>query len=186
MDEDVEFDHIIPWSKGGSSDEHNVKLLCKKCNRKKGNKFEEMYLVESVSDHFIIPVPFSFVKTTFELFTLILNCYDLKNYNFTAKEFSKILGGRKVTKEDEKGSEIINDIKCFFISRKPKEFTQNEFDALKYRWGFGDSKFHKIQEAAKKFNLSIEQLYELDYSFVERLGFMLKINERDINRWKKS
>ncbi len=28
-DDEIEFDHIIPWSKGGSSDEHNVRLLCR-------------------------------------------------------------------------------------------------------------------------------------------------------------
>src|ERR1700722_6922351 len=47
QDEDVEFDHVIPYSKGGSSDESNVRLLCKKCNRKRGANFEAKFLIDS-------------------------------------------------------------------------------------------------------------------------------------------
>ena len=34
-DDEVEFDHIIPVAKGGSSEEHNIRLTCFKCNRNK-------------------------------------------------------------------------------------------------------------------------------------------------------
>ncbi|HEX4542831.1 MAG TPA: HNH endonuclease signature motif containing protein [Candidatus Acidoferrum sp.] len=35
---ELEFDHIIPRSLGGTSDEYNIRLTCLKCNRKKGKK----------------------------------------------------------------------------------------------------------------------------------------------------
>jgi len=36
--EEMEADHITPWSKGGKTDENNLQMLCKKCNRTKSNK----------------------------------------------------------------------------------------------------------------------------------------------------
>jgi hypothetical protein len=38
-DDEVEFDHIIPISKGGSSEEHNIRLTCFDCNREKSDHY---------------------------------------------------------------------------------------------------------------------------------------------------
>ena len=38
MDDEIEFDHIIPISKGGSTEESNLRLTCFKCNQEKTNK----------------------------------------------------------------------------------------------------------------------------------------------------
>ncbi len=35
---EVEFDHIQPYSKGGKTEVENTQMLCKNCNRSKSNK----------------------------------------------------------------------------------------------------------------------------------------------------
>ncbi|MBR3288861.1 MAG: HNH endonuclease, partial [Lachnospiraceae bacterium] len=36
--EEMECDHIIPWSKGGLTNSENCQMLCQSCNRHKSNK----------------------------------------------------------------------------------------------------------------------------------------------------
>ena len=38
LDREIEIDHIIPYSRGGTSDESNLRVTCLECNRKKGKK----------------------------------------------------------------------------------------------------------------------------------------------------
>jgi len=36
--EEMEGDHITPWSQGGKTDKDNCQMLCKACNREKGGR----------------------------------------------------------------------------------------------------------------------------------------------------
>ena len=40
LDNEIEFDHLIPISKGGSSEEHNLRVSCFDCNRNKSSEFD--------------------------------------------------------------------------------------------------------------------------------------------------
>ena len=40
LDREIEIDHVIPYSRGGTSDESNLRVTCMECNRKKGKKID--------------------------------------------------------------------------------------------------------------------------------------------------
>jgi len=184
-DEDVEFDHIIPWSKGGCSDEHNVRLLCKTCNRQRGNRFEEKYLIESLSEHLIEPIPFDLILVLIEVIKLFQLFRAEHQRSPSVKEFSRLFGRRKVKKIDEIELNILEDFNTFFTSKKPTELKTKEFNALRYRWGFEDTHFHKLKDTSKYYNISVEDLLKLEIELINRLGFQVKINGSDKSRWLK-
>jgi 5-methylcytosine-specific restriction endonuclease McrA len=41
-DDQVEFDHVIPFSKGGTTTSENLKLCCRNCNRQKSNSIDDI------------------------------------------------------------------------------------------------------------------------------------------------
>ena len=39
-EDEIQIDHIIPFSKGGPTEESNLRVLCVDCNRKRGASVE--------------------------------------------------------------------------------------------------------------------------------------------------
>lgn len=185
VDDDIEFDHVIPWSKGGSSDEHNVMLLCRSCNRRKGKKYEDEYLVESFSDLIIEPAPFEIIQVFTEFAKLSHAVYLEEERDITGKDICKLFERRKVRREDIAGAQIMNEIQEFFNSPKPEEISQKNFKALQFRWGFPKREFHKLKDTAAYFDIEMSDLIDLEASFMRRLSYPIKMNNTIKNRWEK-
>ena len=182
-DEYVEFDHIIPWSKGGSSDEHNIRLLCVDCNRKRGKKFEDEYLVSSFEEHRVEPIGVETAYWVMEWVKLSHELFKKENRCPTASEFCKFDGRRKVRDYDEATVRLITDIDEFFNAKRPTEIKQKVFKALKYRWGFLDREFHRLKETAEVFAIDVNELLSAEVSFINRLGWQVRLTEAAKKKW---
>lgn len=184
-DEDIEFDHVIPWSKGGSSDENNIRLLCMKCNRKKGKKFEELYLIQNFNDHFSE----SDTENTIH-FLLIISSFghEFKNENNEmpkAQDFADGLVRGELTEAEKMASNYFQDLSSFLNNKKPTELTAKQFDALKFRWGFKDGIVYTIKETLKLRQILIDEYFIAEQNLVRRLGFRVSTTKAVIDKWKK-
>jgi len=185
IDEEIEFDHVIPWSKGGSSDEANIRLLCSNCNRKRGNDFENEYLITNVVDHLADPFDVGVIDFIKEIGTFGQQFYKNEGFYPTEDDFSECLNEGEKTIAEIKGAEYLNDLIEFFSNAKPTEITISEFETLKYRWGFVDGKVHRIKHSASKYNSDPKKIVQLENDLTKKMGLRIKQDKKTFDRWLK-
>lgn len=173
-DNEVNFDHIIPWSKGGSSDESNIRLLCENCNKSRGNSFEEQYLLAHTQEVFYDPMPIS-SDMVLDLLGLFLVAIELSTQlGETWKEVYCLVIKTDDVETDQFMFMLISQLwnvfhyDKFFIPVKKKE------NILRYRWGLRDGNIHSIQDTCQKFKVSVSYYVELEDLLLRQIGFVLK------------
>lgn len=174
--EDIHYDHIIPWSKGGRSDEKNIRLLCSECNLKRGNSYESDYLISRISYH-------DFKSLDIELFHLndLLNlfypCIIFWNKYGVTIELESFRLLFLVSEEDDFLYQIIKNIFTLlcsdFINVKKK------MNILRYRWGLVDFKSHSINETCIKYKVNNSYYVECEQLLLERVAMSLKIENNE-------
>lgn len=186
LDANIHFDHIIPWSKGGPTAEHNIRLLCDDCNRKRGVRFEAEYLVSSFVEHTMEPVGADFIDLLVH-FVTDAQAWRQANGKFPNPEgVAKIVGMRKVTAFEHRMSQVLTDMEELFNGKSPSEIRARVFRALAKRWGFGrDRTVHKINSVARQTSVPIADLIFAEASMIRRLGWPIRNSADDQRRWSK-
>jgi hypothetical protein len=184
LDGHIHFDHVIPWSKGGPTEEHNIRLLCDDCNRKRGANFEGDHLVTSFAEHVVPPVDTGFVKLL-RMFVADAHGWRSTHGRFpSAQEVCKIVGVRKVTAFEDRMAEVLVDLDTLFRGTAPKEIKAKTFRALAERWGFaGDAKVRKLSAVAHKAHVDLSELISAEMSLIRRLGWPVKNTAGERARW---
>lgn len=172
-DDKINFDHLIPWSKGGSSDESNIRLLCESCNKKRGNTFEEKYLIVQAREVFKDPYSISDNMLT-DLLQLFLVALELNKYfnELTEKAFCDVIKTADV-EMDRFMYQLISQLwdlfnfENFFLPVKKKE------GMLKYRWGLQDGCIHSVKETCKKYKATTEYYFEIEKILLRQIGLIV-------------
>ncbi|WP_068652395.1 HNH endonuclease [Paenibacillus antarcticus] len=180
LDEEMNFDHIIPWSKGGSSDEKNIRLLCESCNKKRGSRYEDEFLTPVFQEIFYEPQPID-LDMLEDLLRLVSLWFYIKHNRGlapTEEQYCEII-------ETE---DIETDKFMFFLVLQVVELLTSEesfiqvkkkMNALRFRWGVKEGRIHSISETCKKFNIDAKYYIDSEMLILRRLGFIL---EKDLQK----
>ncbi len=184
-DNEIEFDHIIPWSKGGPTEEHNIKLLCSDCNKKKSNKFEKEYLVSSGNEHYVEPYDTGIVE--FVVMAIAFGHDFIKeNGRYPAGiDYAERLNDGKLTIAENSAAEMFKELNEFFKNKKPGDLKADEFKFLKLRWGFFDSQIRYLRDTCKEMDYNIEHAVNLDKYIMNLLGLRIREDKAAEKKWKK-
>jgi hypothetical protein len=185
-DDDIHFDHIIPWSKGGSSDEHNIQLLCSTCNLKKSANFEKEHLVDNFFDHVKDPVDHEIIDFLRFLMKFAHDFHTKEQRYPTADDIAAVMNGGKKEAPEEQGATIISDLVELFSRKRPEELRAKQFRALRERWGFKDGALYTLKFIAEKHDLDLNDFLDAEISLVNRLGWVVSLNKQAKKKWLAS
>ncbi len=184
--EEVQFDHIIPYSKGGSSDESNIRVLCEECNKKRSNNFEAEKLIvhsgEQLTEHYSVDFVELFIDSVD-----FAHLYKKKHRKFpSAKDYSEEFHDGSVTPFEEAIATSVEELAILFCSKKPTEMTSVQFKAFKVRWGFVDGKIYLLQDIIEEFDELPKTMLTFERYLLARLGWYVKETPANYRKWLKT
>jgi hypothetical protein len=184
--DEIHFDHIIPWTKGGPSEEHNVQLLCKKCNLSKGKDYERDFLVKDFWEHSYKPRGVEFIRFLLDVVYVAVEFRKKTGQLPNVMQFAREFGVKKVTDFEHYLVEIFTDLDDFFCYRPRRNFTRAAFDALRHRWGWTDGKMYRLRDCAEAHGIDPSELVRAEMNLVERLGWAVKSDEVVRRQWLRT
>jgi hypothetical protein len=185
QDENIHFDHVIPFSKGGSSEESNIRLLCDSCNQKRSNRFEAEFLVSGATEHTQEHFDLSFLDLLMDTIAFAHEFHRREKMFPMAEAISKEFHDGTVTAFEELIARTATDFAEFFRGKKPDEITRRQMTALRKRWGFYDGVLHLLAEVADEAGEDVMTMVILERTLLSRAGWFLREDNATRRKWAK-
>ena len=179
LDKDIHFDHIIPWSKGGSSEESNVRVLCKKCNLERGNNFESEMLISNLQESLSGLIDIT-QEMLYDIIVSLLIINRLKKIDNTNDGVKKNIDNIDFEVDKEIRDTIYKlafELDDFVLNGLEDNFNKTECQKIKYRLGYEDSNIHSIEELIIKYDTTYYKYIVLENRVLNFIG--LNINYID-------
>jgi hypothetical protein len=181
--EEIEFDHVIPWSKGGSSEDSNIRLLCRTCNRRRRAEFEAEFLVEGFTEHLIEAMDPLFVKGLQQIVLFGRRFEKGTRRPPEAADFAREFSREKNQALHEEAAKEFRSIRDFFDAHRPRDVSARSFRALKLRWGGVDGDVYLLREIAEKLSISMSDLVAAERGLMQRLGWFIQRGHDIDQKW---
>ena len=183
--DDIHFDHVIPWSKGGPTEESNIQLLCGSCNKAKSDKFEDQYLIKELGEHISEPHDAGLIDFLLLVAKIRHDFFKVHQRLPTAEDIANECNDGVKGEPEEHGAQVIVDFDAIFTNEAPKDLPNDIYEALRLRWGYKDYKVRKLKLAASEQGIQLEQLLKAETELIERLGWRVKDTEGERKKWMK-
>jgi hypothetical protein len=179
---DIAFDHIIPFSKGGPTEEHNIRLVCSSCNSKRRAEFEKGYLVANFGELVFEPLAIDFTKAILGALWFYHDYMREHSKEPTLHEYN-----HQFTETARGGSadivqNTVGKLKSM-LGKDAPEFFRGTFDAFRFRYGFTDGRIHKAKQISDKFHVDLKLLFEVEMNILSSVGFNLKQDNKSYQKW---